>query len=284
MSADFVKTDTILDKILAKKAEHIRELSPLYGRDISRPYGDLEIGEKPRDFIGALRKDTVALLAEAKKASPSKGLLMANFDPVQLANTYEENGAAAISVLTDVEFFQGSIDYLREVRAAVDVPVLQKDFIIDACQIYEGRAAGADAALLIVAALTDSQLADLHELIISLGMATLVEVHNEAEMERGLKLGAKLIGINNRDLKTFNVDLETTARLAKLVPDDVVLVAESGLKTADDVYRMGQLGANAVLVGETLVKSDDIAATVLQFSSQKRLSRVDFPLTTNLYC
>src|SRR5690606_5691282 len=160
-------------------------------------------GSPPRDFAGALRRETVALIAEVKHASPSKGVLIENFDPVALGTTYAANGAACISVLTDEPFFMGHLDHMKAVRAAVNVPVLRKDFIIDAAQLYEARAAGADAVLLIVMALEDGQLADLHALIRELDMSALVEVHNEEEFERALKIGAALIGVNNRDLRTF---------------------------------------------------------------------------------
>ena len=186
------------------------------------------------------------------------------------AATYAYNGASAISVLTDVDFFQGSLAYLTAIRRAVDVPLLRKDFVIDPYQVYEGRAAGADAILLIVAALADPQLADLYALTRELGMTALVEVHQEYEMERALRLGAGLIGINNRDLRTFDVDLTTTGRLAGMAPDDVVLVAESGIHTADDVRAMGRLGAQAVLVGESLMKAADTAALTRELSRQPR--------------
>ncbi|MCI0351337.1 MAG: indole-3-glycerol phosphate synthase TrpC [Acidobacteriales bacterium] len=232
---------------------------------------DAQTALPPRDFIGALRKtDCVALIAEVKHASPSKGVLIEPFDPVGLGMTFAQNGAAAISVLTDEPFFMGHLNHLLEVRDAVTVPVLRKDFIIDEYQVYEGRAHGADAMLLIVAALEDGQLAELHRLIQELGMAALVEVHHEAELERALKMGAALIGVNNRDLKTFHEDLETTARLAKLVPPEVTLVAESAIRSTDDARRMGELGAHAVLVGEGLVKADNIALKVREFSSQTR--------------
>lgn len=264
----FVKTDTFLDKILAHKveenAECIRHTPLAVVRDM---IAEMDV---PRDFAGALRRDTVALIAEVKKASPSKGVLIEDFDPVRIGRAYAENGAAAISVLTDERFFQGNIRYLKAVREAVHVPVLCKEFVIDPYQVYEARAFGADAVLLIVAALSDTQLVDLHGLIGEQGMTPLVEVHNEDELERALKAGVKVLGINNRDLKTFHVDLETTARLAKLVPDEVTLVAESGIGSAEGVYRMGQLGAHAVLVGESLVKSGDMAASVRAYSSQKR--------------
>ena len=268
----FVKTDTILDKILARKVEEVAEAQRL--KSFSGVRAEAEATATIRGFESALRQDTVSLIAEVKKASPSKGVLIENFDPVQLGMIYAENGAVAISVLTDVDFFQGNLAYLQQVRAAVDVPVLRKDFIIDTYQIYEGRAAGADAILLIVAALEDQQMADLYAQILELGMSALVEVHNEAEMERALRLGATLIGVNNRDLKTFDVDLNTTQRLASTMPDDVTLVAESGIRDAEDVAHMGQIGAHAVLVGESLVNAQhiggDLAGRVREFSSQPR--------------
>ncbi|HEX2907996.1 MAG TPA: indole-3-glycerol phosphate synthase TrpC [Phototrophicaceae bacterium] len=269
MKQAFVKTDTILDKILAQKALDVMEETrePAW---LAQTMHYAQHAPPPRDFLGALRRETVALIAEVKKASPSKGVLVENFDPVRIGKTYADNGAAAISVLTDAPFFQGSLQNMRLVREAVAVPVLRKDFIIDSYQVYEGRAAGADAMLLIVMALEDQQLADLHSLITGLGMAALVEVHNEAELERALKIGAKLIGVNNRDLRTFHEDLTTTARVAKLVPPDVTLVAESAIRSAEDVYRMGELGAHAVLVGESLVKADNSALRVQEFSRQPR--------------
>lgn len=273
----YVKTNTFLDRILAQKSADIA--ASRAPAALARHQDAAQQQPPPRDFTGAIQRrsqstqPTLALIAEVKKASPSKGLLLADFDPARLATTYAANGAAAISVLTDAPFFQGSLDDLRAVRAAVDVPVLRKDFVIDACQVYEARAAGADAVLLIAAALDDRQMADLHALITELGMAALVEIHDESELERTLSLGASLLGINNRDLRSFNVDLNTTARLAALVPDDVTLVAESGIGSPADVRRMGELGAHAVLVGEALVTADDIGATVRQFSDQPRIPR-----------
>jgi indole-3-glycerol phosphate synthase len=263
---NFVKTDTILDKILGRKLEELLGKQPL----LARVKAESRSASAARDFTTALRRETVTLIAEVKKASPSKGVLIQNFDAVAIGRLYADNGAAAISVLTDEPFFQGHLDYLRLVRETVSVPVLRKDFIIDSFQIYEARAAGADAVLLIVAALEDRQLADLQSLIHELGMAALVEVHNEAEMERALKIGATLIGINNRDLKTFHEDLDITARLAKLVSPDVTLVAESAIRSVDDVRRMGEYGAHAVLVGESLMKADNMALQVREFSSQRR--------------
>ncbi len=272
MTSPFVTTDTVLDRILARKVEEVarrkREtsLAALRAEWEALPF-------PPRDMVAALRKDEVALIAEVKRASPSKGLLTDDFAPVMIAATFAFNGAAAISVLTDADFFMGSLRYLRAVREAVDLPLLRKDFVIDPFQVYEARAAGADTVLLIVAALSDLQLGELHALTHDCGMSALVEVHNEGEMERALRLGAKLIGINNRDLKTFNVDLETTVRLAGMVEDDVVLVAESGIRDADDVRTMATFGADAILVGESLVKAPDMASMTRELSGQRRGSR-----------
>ncbi len=261
----FKRTDTILDRILAKKVDEIAVL------DASSLKRDALSAPPPRDFAGALHRETVALIAEVKHASPSKGVLIDPFDPVALASAYAENGAAAISVLTDQEFFQGNLADLRAVRSAVHVPLLRKDFTIDARQIYEARAAGADAILLITAALEDSQMSDLHAAAVDLGLAALVEVHDEAELDRALNIGAKLIGVNNRDLKTFREDVTTTERLAARVPVGITLVAESAIRAAADIRRMGACGASAVLIGEGLVKAHNIPATVREFSCQRRM-------------
>ncbi|MDZ4764393.1 MAG: indole-3-glycerol phosphate synthase TrpC [Chloroflexota bacterium] len=278
--SSFVKTDTILDQILARKVEQIagqraEMREELY---IEALLIDAAGNADPAlDFAGTLRKiaarGKMALIAEVKKASPSKGVLMEKFDPEALATTYADNGAAAISVLTDEPFFQGSLEHLEIVREAVAIPILRKEFVIDPIQIYEAREAGADAVLLIVMALTDTQLNNLYGLITGLGMDALIEVHNEAELERALAIGATLIGVNNRDLRTFQEDLNTTARVAARVPTNVTLVAESAIRTPDDVRRMGDLGAHAVLVGEGLVKAGNIAAQVRQFSTQPRGTR-----------
>jgi indole-3-glycerol phosphate synthase len=259
----FVKTDTILDKILMQKQLEI-------GDNLAEVARRAREAAPARPFVAALRRKTVALIAEVKHASPSKGVLIENFDPVALARIYADNGAAAISVLTDEQFFMGSLTDLKAVRAAVSVPVLRKDFIIDPYQVYEARASGADATLLIVAALEDAQLADLYTLITELGMAALVEVHNEGELERALAIGVSLIGINNRDLKTFHEDLGTTARLVRKLSERETVVAESAIRSKEDVQAMGELGAHAVLVGEGLVKADNIAEQVKTFSSQPR--------------
>lgn len=272
MTSPFVTTDTVLDRILARKVEEVARrksatpLAALRAEAEAAPFA-------PRDMLAALRKDQVALIAEVKRASPSKGLLTKDFAPVMIAATYAFNGAAAISILTDADFFMGSLRYLRAVRAAIDLPLLRKDFVIDPYQVYEARTAGADAVLLIVAALSDLQLGELYALAHDCGMSALVEVHNEYEMERALRLGAKLIGINNRDLKTFTVDLQTTARLAGMVDDDVVLVAESGIKDVADVQKMSSYGANAILVGESLVKAPDMARLTRELGGQPRRCR-----------
>ena len=218
----------------------------------------------PRDFAAALRAPGVSLIAEAKKASPSKGLIREDFDAVALAREYEANGAAAISVLTDEHFFQGSLDYLRAARRNVGLPVLRKDFVLNLYQVYEARAAGADAVLLIVAALDDNDLESLHRLVQQLGMAALVEVHDEAELERALRIEPRVVGVNNRDLHTFEVDLETTAHMRALIPADIVLVAESGVHTPADVARLADIGADAMLVGEALVRAADVGTKVRQ--------------------
>lgn len=264
----YVKTDTILDQILARKVEELRAADSAL---VAQATALAHQAPPARDFAAALHRETVALIAEVKKASPSKGVLIDPFDPVALGTTYADNGAAAISVLIDQTFFQGHVRYLREVRAAVNVPVLYKEFVIDPYQVYEARANHADAVLLIVMALDDAQLRDLHTLISDLGMAALVEVHNEAELERALRVGASIIGVNNRDLRSFQEDLGTTARIAQHIPPSVTLVAESAIRSSADVERMGQFGAHAVLVGEGLVKSADIGAAVRAFSSQPRV-------------
>jgi len=261
-----VQTGTILDQIVENTRHEIAV------RKTKRPMGALmaeaQSASAPRDFAGALRRDTVALIAEVKHASPSRGMLIEPFEPLALGTTYAQNGAAAISVLTDQKFFQGHLEHLRMVREAVSVPVLRKDFVVDPYQVIEARAAGADAILLITAVLTDSELAELHAAAAEIGLTPLVEVHNEQEVERALRVGPKVLGINNRDLKTFTVDTELTARLVRLIPAGIVAVAESGMKSAEDVRRMGEAGADAVLIGEGLVSAGDIAGQVRLFSGQ----------------
>jgi indole-3-glycerol phosphate synthase len=255
----------ILDKIVEQKK---LEVAKLPARLIAA--GDLrdamlEHGER-RDFISALkspRTGKIGLIAEVKKASPSMGVICPNFDPVRIAKEYEAAGASCLSVLTDEQFFQGSLDYLRQIRAAVKLPLLRKDFIIDERQILEAIEWGADAILLIVAILTDAQLEKFHSLAVEAGLAVLVEVHDEEELERALKISPTLLGVNNRNLKTFKVDLATTENLApRIIQSGSLLVAESGIHTNADVARVQKCGAGAILVGESLVKQGDIGAKV----------------------
>jgi len=273
----------ILDKIVEEKK---REVAKLPARIIAA--GDLrdamlEHGER-RDFLAALRKSKrgeIALIAEVKKASPSAGVICKDFDPVRIAKEYEAAGASCLSVLTDEKFFQGSLDHLRQIRAAVKLPLLRKDFIIDERQLLEAIEWGADAILLIVAILTDEQLAKFHSLASEAGLAVLVEVHDEEELERALKISPALIGVNNRNLKTFKVDLATTERLAAKMedggwkmaktsapssilnsPSSPLLVAESGIHNRADVERLKKCGAGVILVGESLVKQGDIKTKV----------------------
>lgn len=254
---------TILDTILAHKHAEVME------RQLKRPLDGLRsrLADLPpaRDFRAALktpRIGRVALIAEVKKASPSAGVIRPDFDPVQIARAYEAGGAACLSVLTDERFFQGHDDYLRAVKEAVNLPLLRKDFTVDAYQVYEARALGADAVLLIAAALTPAQVAEYQALAHSLGMATLIEVHTEDEMAVAQAVGAPLIGINSRDLNKFVTDLGTVERLAALVSGEVTLVAESGIKTPADVARVAGAGAHAILVGETLMRAPDIGEAV----------------------
>jgi indole-3-glycerol phosphate synthase len=224
---------------------------------------ELALGQPPPlDFAAVLAGDAVSVIAEVKRASPSAGLIRADFDPAAIARAYAAGGAAAISVLTEPRYFKGNLSYLRLVREALGdagPPILRKDFITDAYQIYEARAFRADAVLLIAAILDGAHLAELLALTHELGMTALVEAHDAAEMEIAVGSGARVIGINNRDLKTFNVDLAQTERLRPLVPPDRILVSESGIHTKADVKRLGDLGVDAVLVGEALMRAPDIA-------------------------
>ncbi|RMH20742.1 MAG: indole-3-glycerol phosphate synthase TrpC, partial [Gemmatimonadetes bacterium] len=224
-----------------------------------------------RDFaaaLGAGRRGPgeVSVIAEVKRRSPGAGAIRPDLDPVALAARYVAAGAAAVSVLTDREYFAGSLDDLVAVRARVDVPVLRKDFVIDPLQVYEARAAGADAVLLIVRILDDEALAELHGLAVSLGLGVLVEAHDAEEVERALAAGARVVGVNNRDLSTFRTDLSTTLALAGRVPADRVLVAESGIAGGDDVERLGAAGVDAVLVGEWLLRGEQVEARVAELT------------------
>lgn len=259
---------TILDRILGEKRAEVARLRPQAGR-----LREVAAGRKDfRDFAGALRRGQgVALIAEIKKASPSAGILRQDFDAVGVARQYEAGGASALSVLTDEKFFHGRVEYLQQIRDAVSLPLLRKDFLVDELQVYESVARGADAVLLIVAILDAVQLGNFIGLAKQLGVVALVEVHNELEMDRALAAGAELIGINNRDLRDFSVDLATTERLAVAIAAHSgarrpLIVAESGINTRADVERVVKAGVDAILVGESLMRSGDIARKMKELS------------------
>ena len=252
---------TILDEIVAAKRREIQQAKARVPEAALRE----RLADAPPvcDFLGALAKSgPIRLIAEVKKASPSKGLIREDFHPVQIAQTYEKHGAACVSVLTDGPYFQGSLDYLSRIRASVRLPLLRKDFIVDQYQVLQARAAGADAVLLIAECLTDGALKELHDTIIELGMTPLVELYESDNLPRVLDVGARLVGINNRDLRTFQVDLKHTLRLRRQIPDDRVVVGESGIRTRQDVERLESAGVNAILVGESLMGREDIGSAV----------------------
>ena len=256
----------ILNKIIAVKREEIA--AAIKRKPLAEMRLDAESRVQTRDFVGALRGKIAAgkpaVIAEIKKASPSKGVLRADFIPADIAQSYAEHGAACLSVLTDQQFFQGSVDYLKQARASCSLPVLRKDFIIDAYQVYESRVMGADCILLIAACLDDAQMKALEQLALSLDMAVLVEVHDETELERALQLKTPLLGINNRNLKTFEVTLDTTLGLLPKVPSDRILITESGIMSPGDVKRMQGAQVNAFLVGEAFMRADDPGAALAQ--------------------
>lgn len=249
----------ILQKIVAVKREELA--AGLKKTSFAAMRADAESRVLTRDFEGAMRRKIgagqAAVIAEVKKASPSKGVLRADFVPADIAQSYAEFGAACLSVLTDRSFFQGSVDYLKQARASCDLPVLRKDFMIDAYQIYESRAMGADAILLIAACLDDAQMADLEAVAHSLDMAVLVEVHDRDELHRALKLKTPLLGINNRNLRTFEVTLDTTLSLKSDVPAEKLLVTESGILNPEDVKRMRDADVHAFLVGEAFMRAPE---------------------------
>jgi indole-3-glycerol phosphate synthase len=264
-----MRAKTVLDEIVAWKRVEVEQLKRERPLDEVRAHAAQ--APPPRDFVAALRAPGLALIAEIKRASPSKGPLRPDLDPLDLARSYEANGAAAISVLTDFRYFQGTIDDLRAVRGAVSLPVLRKEFIVDPYQVHEARAAGADAVLLIAAALNDDELTALYALARELGMSALVEVHNHDELARALEVRPRIVGVNNRDLRTFAVDLATTARLRPHVPPGAVLVAESGVRGPADVARLREMGVDAVLVGESLVRAQDAGAKVRELVAAGRV-------------
>jgi indole-3-glycerol phosphate synthase len=249
----------ILEKIVAVKHQEVAAAQRR--KSLTTLRADAESRVLTRDFVGAMRSKIAAghpaVIAEIKKASPSKGVLREEFIPADIAQSYAEHGAACLSVLTDVDFFQGSVDFLKQARASCQLPVLRKDFMVDAYQIYESRAMGADAVLLIAACLDDAQMKDFEAIARNLDMAVLVEVHDQAELERALKLKTPLIGVNNRNLKSFEVSLDTTLTLRSHVPADRILVTESGIQTREEVLRMGAAGINAFLVGEAFMRASD---------------------------
>jgi indole-3-glycerol phosphate synthase len=252
---------TILDKIVATtRLEVERAKSAVPERELRARMAD---APPVRDFFAPLAAGgRIKLIAEVKKASPSAGVIRADFDPVAIATKYQAHGASCISVLTDEPHFQGSLTYLEQIRAAIALPVLRKDFILDSYQVVEARSAGADAVLLIAECLDDCNLRKLFNAICELGMTPLVELYEPDNLQRVLDAGATLIGVNNRDLHTFKVDLEHTIRMRELVPDQCVLVGESGIKTPDDVRRLESAGVDAMLVGESLMREPDIGTAV----------------------
>lgn len=256
MSSD---TPTILKKILARKHEEIAERSAQVS--IPQLIEKAKTASAPRGFAASIAAKIAAgqsgVIAEIKKASPSKGVIREDFDPAAIAQSYEKGGACCLSVLTDVDFFQGADDYLKMARSASTLPVIRKDFIIDEYQIYEARAMGADCILLIVSALSEEQLNQLHKVARSLGMDVLIEVHDGAELDIALKLDNPMVGINNRNLHSFEVSLENTYQLLSKIPDDKIVITESGIHSPADVAAMRQHNVNAFLVGEAFMRSEE---------------------------
>ena len=247
---------SILDTIIENKKTEVQKSKE--ARSLDALERGLSGAPPSRDFYKALVEGArVKIIAEIKKASPSKGVLREDFDPVRIALGYERGGAAALSVLTDEKFFMGSLSYLKAVRETVGIPILRKDFIIDPYQVYESRLSGADAILLIVSALSDESLMELLMLAHSLGMNAVVEVHDEEELHRALNAGSRIVGINNRDLRTFEVDLGVSVRLSRNIPEGVIVVAESGIASSDDIKMLMEHGVHAFLIGETFMKAPD---------------------------
>ena len=256
----------ILKKIVDVKRQEVA--AALKRKSLEAMRADAESRVLTRDFVGALRNKIAAgqaaVIAEVKKASPSKGVLREDFIPADIAQSYAEHGAACLSVLTDKDFFQGSVDYLKQARASCDLPVLRKDFMVDAYQVYEARAMGADCILLIAACLDDAQMTELEAIARSLDMAVLVEVHDAEELQRALKLKTPLVGINNRNLRTFEVSLDTTLGMLKDVPADRLLITESGILGRADVQKMRDANVHAFLVGEAFMRAPDPGAALAE--------------------
>jgi len=252
---------TILDKIVATKRTEIEQAKAAVPEAALR--GRLTDAPPVRNFFAALADaPPIRLVAEVKKASPSAGVIREGFDPVEIARTYQEHGAACLSVLTDETYFHGSLDCLRQIRAAVELPLLRKDFILDPYQVIEARLAGADAVLLIAECLDDASLRLLCDAVVELGMTPLVELYEPGNLARVLRVGARLVGVNNRDLRTFEVDLDHTIRLRRQIPVDRVVVAESGIATRADAMRLQEAGVDAMLVGESLMRQPDVGRAV----------------------
>lgn len=255
----------ILDQIAAHKVNEVED------RKRRSPVGELRARlkdmEPVRDFASALRSGRPSIIAEVKKASPSKGIIRSNFKPVEIARTYQENGASAVSVLTDERFFHGHLSYLAAIKRSVTLPVLRKDFIIDEYQLVEARSVGADAVLLIVALLELPKLKHLYEEARELGLYVLTEVHDERELETAVAAGVDIIGVNNRDLKTFKTDIGTTFRLRGLMPEDKIRVSESGINTREDIHKLVEAGIDAALIGEALMRETDIGSKLRELLS-----------------
>lgn len=263
-------SETILQRIVATKKQEIDQAKQL--RPASELQSQVADAPAPRAFFDALAQPgPIRLIAEVKKASPSAGLIRQDFDPVEIAKIYEAHGAACISVLTDEQYFQGRLAYLTSVREAVGIPVLRKDFIIDQYQLLEARVAGADAVLLIAECLDDCSLRSLHNQALELGMTPLVELYEPSNLPRVLEAGATLVGVNNRNLHTFEVDLCHTLRMRKEIPDSCVLVGESGIKTKEDVELLEANGVDAILVGESLMRQPDIGQAVQRLLGREQL-------------
>ena len=257
----------ILDRIVATKREEVERIRDRVPDLRSRA----EAAPHPRDFAAALSSpDHLELIAEVKRRSPGAGAIRPDLDPVSLARSYARGGASALSILTDGSYFEGSIDDLSRVRESVEIPCLRKDFILDESQIWEARAAGADAILLIVRILDDESLRGFRELAQEMGMTALVEAHDADELERAIESGAGVIGINNRDLATFRTDLDVTLDLMSHVPSEVILVSESGVRTGDDARRLADAGVDAILVGEALVRAEDPVALADELTPPRR--------------
>ncbi len=260
----------ILDRIVRTKRDEVAGLAPR----LTSLRASAEAAVEPRDFFGALAGgDTVSLIAEVKRRSPGAGAIRTGLDPAELARSYATSGASALSVLTDSDYFGGSLADLEAAREASGLPALRKDFTIDPVQVYEARAGGADAVLLIVRILDDDRLRDLHALAAELGMGVLVETHTRGEVDRALNAGARILGVNNRDLSTFTTDLSVTLELMEGIPRGVVLVSESGIRTPEDVDRLGAAGVDGILVGETLLRAEDPGVMAGRLANRPRAAR-----------